>query len=58
MEKIVETIAKFNISALLVIGGFEVEYKTQTLQRSRAELLVYSFIVSVLHQRGFQCTSW
>lgn len=29
MEKIVETIAKFNISALLVIGGFEVENKTQ-----------------------------
>ncbi len=57
MEKIVETITKFKISALLVIGGFEVEYKTQPLQRSRSELL-YSFIVSVLHQRGSQCTSW
>lgn len=29
MEKIVETIGKFNISALLIIGGFEVYYKAQ-----------------------------
>lgn len=29
MEKIVETLAKYNISALLVVGGFEVKIKTR-----------------------------
>lgn len=33
MEEIVQTIVKLNISALLVIGGFEVEYKAQPFKR-------------------------
>jgi hypothetical protein len=37
MEKIVETISKFGISALLVIGGFEVQvvvYEGELLKRA------------------------
>lgn len=32
MEKIVENIGKFNISALLVVGGFEVKNKMQPIK--------------------------
>lgn len=32
MEKIVQTITKFDISALLVIGGFEVECRSCILR--------------------------
>lgn len=39
MDKIVETISQLNISALLVIGGFEVG--DTTLQRTRAESHVH-----------------
>lgn len=39
MEKIVETIVKFKISALLVIGGFEVERKTQLFKEPELKSL-------------------
>lgn len=39
MENIVQTIAKFNISALLVIGGFEVKNKTPPFEELELDYL-------------------
>lgn len=50
MDNIVQTLTKFSISALLVIGGFEVKKKKKTnnLQISRIKFLVYLSQVLVL----------
>lgn len=41
MDNIVETLAKFKISALLVIGGFEVKLKTSPFKEPEVN---YSYI--------------
>lgn len=41
MEKIVETIRKFNISALLVIGGFEVQDASSNNQTGSSRILFH-----------------
>lgn len=38
IEKIVDNIAKYSISALLIVGGFEVRCKTSHLQTHRVGL--------------------
>lgn len=50
MDNIVQTLTKFSISALLVIGGFEVKKKQKpnNLQISRIKFLVYLSQVLVL----------
>ena len=51
MEKIVETISKFSISALLVIGGFEVQvvvYKGEQSTRSTLFPLGQLFVLKVV----------
>lgn len=49
MEKIVETLAKFKISALLVIGGFEVLRHNPSKSQNHTSILFYR--VSVTSKR-------
>lgn len=46
MDNIVETLAKFKISALLVIGGFEVKPKTSPFKEPEVNYLYRASVTS------------